>query len=480
MGRFRVRPAASLLGSLAVGAGLLVPLMSDHAAAAVTINVPAEQPTIQAGINAATNGDTVLVAPGAYYEHITFQGKAIEVRSSFGPDSTVISGAGSGTAVTFNSGEGSSSVLRGFTVRDSSTGVLAVNASPMIVSNLVTRNLGHAIDVAGGAATIESNEVIDNVGCAETGIRVSGNSATIRLNHVMGNHPTTCSSGNPGGGIHVGAATGTLIEKYLIEQNTQSFGAGIGLNATSNVVIRDNVIRYNMAGNDGGGIETINTGGGTIVQNVIYGNTASSGGGIELSAGSPGFLVASNTIIGNVGGGLLFDGGINCTAASAPVLSHNNASTYLGSCSGVEGSGGNISAAPQFVHAAAGDFRLVTGSPSIDAGDNSAPSLPALDIAGTTRILNGTVDQGAFEGGYDAFVEPRRLPPALNSCTSDCSPRRPYDFGASGSGAASGATAWGEGGTTVARSSSLPGLPPRGVPVAPPAAAVPADPRFTG
>ncbi|MCW0300343.1 hypothetical protein, partial [Klebsiella pneumoniae] len=92
------------------------------------IHVPADQPTIQAGIMAAVNGDVVVVAEGTYYENINFMGKAITVASKFYLDGrkkhirkTIINGSRPadpdfGSVVSFVSGENTSSVLCGFTI----------------------------------------------------------------------------------------------------------------------------------------------------------------------------------------------------------------------------------------------------------------------------------------------------------------------------------------------------------------------------
>ena len=50
---------------------------------AVIRNVPGTYSTIQSAINASANRDTVLVAPGVYFENINFRGKKIVVTSMF-------------------------------------------------------------------------------------------------------------------------------------------------------------------------------------------------------------------------------------------------------------------------------------------------------------------------------------------------------------------------------------------------------------
>jgi hypothetical protein len=98
--------------------------------------VPSDYPTIQDGIDAAVDGDTVRVAPGIYSgtgnNYIDFHGKAILVTSSAGPDSTILDG--NGFRFIFQNNETYSTILRGFTITGAEYAIYFDSSSPLIVN----------------------------------------------------------------------------------------------------------------------------------------------------------------------------------------------------------------------------------------------------------------------------------------------------------------------------------------------------------
>ena len=153
-------------------------LICCSAAHARTIGVPGDASTIQAGINAASAGDTVLVQPGRHFESIDFKGKNIVVGSLFlaTRDSsyildTIIDAEQKNTVVTFQNGETSKAELCGFTltnglsrgsVIDSGNpggGICCINASPYL-NHLIVE--GNESRLQGGGMYLEkSNSVIE-------------------------------------------------------------------------------------------------------------------------------------------------------------------------------------------------------------------------------------------------------------------------------------------------------------------------------
>jgi pectin methylesterase-like acyl-CoA thioesterase len=91
-------------------------IVSSSAVIASTIYVPDNFPTIQQAIDAAVDGDSILVKPDLYWEIIDFKGKAITVKSTDGPENTIIFGNFNGSVVTFKNNEGLDSILEGFSL----------------------------------------------------------------------------------------------------------------------------------------------------------------------------------------------------------------------------------------------------------------------------------------------------------------------------------------------------------------------------
>ena len=244
------------------------------------INVPGEESSIQAAIDAAVDGDTVLVDEGVYYENINFKGKAITVASKFILDNdeaqiaqTVIDGSqpidpDNASVVLMVSGEDSTSVLNGLTITGGlgtkdkvynyfiGGGVFIGWSGGKIVNNIITGNslTEEEFVVVGGGIYAD---ILD----ANLSIIIRNNS--INNNRIQGNTYTQ------GGGVGVGGINGyMLVENNDIYRNIatctgnyKANGGGIVIGCSepwnTPIIIRNNIIRDNEAhcvASHGGGI----------------------------------------------------------------------------------------------------------------------------------------------------------------------------------------------------------------------------------
>ncbi len=232
---------------------LIVLTLFPFCATAATIRVPADQPTIQAGIDAADDGDTVLLADGTHTgdgnRDIHFDGKAITLCSENGPELCVVDADSSGSMVYnvfhLSSGETWNTVIRGFTITGGYPyGVFIEDASPRIRNCTVTNNYQGfwIIEAHLDTGTLIENALIsDNT--REGIVIADGGRATI-TNSVISNNFR---------GVHAYAANVTFTN-CLIEGNSVGSHGG-GIYAYYGYLDFDNcTIAGNTANGYGGGI----------------------------------------------------------------------------------------------------------------------------------------------------------------------------------------------------------------------------------
>jgi hypothetical protein len=300
---------------LALGAG------SSHA---TTIRVPADQPTIQAGIDAAVDGDIVLVADGLYTgagNRDISVSKSVVIRSKSGALATTIDCGGAGRGFHFLGGTSAVRTIEGFTITDGDGGY--GGGALCNGQNVTIRNCWFEANTAGeggalalmnaGSVTIDSCYFVDNVGSSSAGAIYLRSSTDIVVSRCVGWHNR--EGGNFGGGFMYAYASDnlTIVNNTIVGNIGKLRGAGLTFWNTNDADIRNNIVAFNEGAS-----------------------------GVFLGGNNPGLVAEYNDVYGNLSGDY----------------------------SGVTPGTGSISADPLLADIAMADFSLLAESPCVDAGDS--------------------------------------------------------------------------------------------------------------
>jgi hypothetical protein len=351
-------------------------------ATSTIINVPVDQPTVQAGIDASVDGDTVLIAPGRYYENISFRGKNIVVASNFILSKDTIDIAA--------------------TILDGSQPTHPDTASVVrIVEGEFTAVLMGFV-ITGGTGTDWTDPNFSFTKWREGGgILVNQSTPTIQNNIVVYNYCRTVPAGvqnSGGGGIRAGYSA-PIIKNNVFAYNTGFYGNGVYL-IGSNGEIKNNIVIENSGGESYGGGGIWIGFNGTAVQvdnNTVVGNTSlgSQGGGGMLIFNNGRMNSRNNVVWNNTGGEI----GLWLTPAGNVTVDYTD---VPGGYSGT----GNFDSDPLLENE---HFYATGSSPIIDLGDPDNAYDDIEDPMSSGNALfpsRGTTrnDVGAYGGpGGDAL-----------------------------------------------------------------------------
>lgn len=346
--------------------------------------------SIQEQIDAAVDGDIILIEPGTYVENINFNGKNIEVHSMGGPEVTIIDGNQNGSCVQIVNGEDSTAVLDGFTLTNGSGyqgltvwiggGLVVTNGShPTLLNLIITGNTStHGAGDVGGGLSIGGNSnpylegiiVSDNVSEYGGGISIYASNPTLHDVVISNNHANI-----GGGGIAIGLASNPLLSSILIFGNTGTYSSG-GIFVTENAtpIFNQVIVVDNIAPLGGGGMLASLNANPMFVNSIFWGNIPDQiylyDEGVE-DANT--MTVAYSDIQGGAAGITLGHGSLNWEA-------------------------GNIDADPLFIDPDSDAYCLSEDSPCNDAGTAlwSYNSQTIIDMS-ETEYYGSAPDMGACE-----------------------------------------------------------------------------------
>ncbi len=230
-----------------------------------------EYPTIQAALDSANAGDTVLLYPGLYSgegnRFLQFNGKDVVLKGLNGSDETTIDCELEESGVYFSGGETENARVEGLTILSGQGSsieyggaIMCNNASPTLVDLVIESS--HSVSAGGGIYLWNSFARVERV--------------TLRNNSaVIG-----------GGGIYNSGGSPTIEDCSFIDNVAYSQGGGMRINRDCAPVIRNCLFQGCRANNEGGGIFLIGTGA-SIQQCEFTSNEADHGGGVYSAEAWP-------------------------------------------------------------------------------------------------------------------------------------------------------------------------------------------------
>jgi hypothetical protein len=318
---------------------LLVPVAC---ACGAELLVPSQYPTIQAAVDSAASGDTVIIAPGTYTGtgnwDIDLHGRTITVQSANPDDPDVVAGTiidcynpvsnGYHRGFTFQSIYSSETIVSGLTIIDGQTG-------PMDGGSNLTDGGGMRF-MNCGSPTIKNCVITYNNASRGGGISCTNNAAPVFINCTISENWSVQN----GGGVYCSNSTPkffdcTIIGNFAIGSGSSglNYGGGIYLEGNNNPILENTQIIDNLAAGDGGGIYSQY--GLNIKHCIISGNISERSGGAICTIGP---MTLSNCIItGNSAslyGGAVYAAGdtiiTNCTFSGNRMYQANNGTIHTG------------------------------------------------------------------------------------------------------------------------------------------------------
>ncbi|MCD4653711.1 right-handed parallel beta-helix repeat-containing protein [bacterium] len=337
----------------------------------VIIHIPGDTSAIAKGITGAFYGDTVLVADGTwgsiYDKNLDFAGRHITVMSENGPDLCIINCGVEDRAFHFHNGEGSESIVSGFTIYSGFSG-----GSPP--------SRGGAILCENGSAPVIHN---------------------IRFNENQANY---------GGAIACNQSAPDIVHCVFSGNYAAYYGGAIDCYHSDPELF--NCLFYNNdSGEYGGGVSAYLSPGPSLTQCTLADNLISGSaiGGAGIYSYQSEIFVLNSIVYANDDDDMLYSGIV-------PAITYSDiggAGIYPGT--------GNINLNPEFETMGDADYFLSSAkllSPCIDIGSDLAHSI-CVDIPGGTLCMdelttqtNSSLDSGTVDIGYhyDPWIFPTPTP----------------------------------------------------------------------